>query len=93
MTVSTANPFVNILLLLLVVYWWLVVFRMLVDTAPGLRNSLGPNYSHLFRWTEPAIRPFRRWVPPAWGVDLSMIATLISLLIIQELVVFAARHI
>jgi uncharacterized protein YggT (Ycf19 family) len=90
--VQAPNPAAQLVNLVITLYWWVILFRLLVDWQAGLRFSMGPAYATLLRATEPYLKPFRRWAPPAWNVDLSGISALVSLLILQEVVIFIARQ-
>jgi YggT family protein len=84
--------FFKILLLLLSLYRWAVIFAavysMLVafnvlDTRNRLVWSIG---DFLYRVTEPALRPIRRFMPDLGAVDISPIILLILIFAVEMLV-------
>ncbi|OUS18572.1 hypothetical protein A9Q97_00775 [Rhodospirillales bacterium 47_12_T64] len=59
---------------------WLVAFNV-INTQNQFVNSIG---SFLYRLTEPALRPIRRYVPNLGGLDLSFIVLLLIILFTQN---------
>lgn len=64
-----------------VVLSWLVAFDI-VNTRNQFVRTIG---DFLYRLVEPALRPFRRILPNLGGVDLSPLALIVVLLLIQGL--------
>ncbi|AZO50104.1 MAG: YggT family protein [Mesorhizobium sp.] len=71
------------------IYWWIVIgaaiFSWLyafnvVNSRNQLVNSIG---TMLYRLTEPALRPIRRFLPDLGGVDISPIILLLALTFIS----------
>ncbi|MFD2205066.1 YggT family protein [Kiloniella antarctica] len=58
---------------------WLVAFNV-INTSNQFVNSLG---TFLYRITEPALRPIRRYVPSIGGMDLSFIVLLLIIIFLQ----------
>lgn len=67
------------------IYWWIVIgaaiFSWLyafnvVNSRNELVNSIG---TMLYRLTEPALRPIRRFLPDLGGIDISPIILLLAL--------------
>jgi len=54
---------------------WLVAFNV-VNTSNRFVYTVG---DFLWRLTEPALRPFRRIIPPIGGMDLTPIALILAL--------------
>ena len=62
---------------------WLAAFNVV-----NQRNSVVAAVSEfLWRATEPALRPFRRFVPLVGGVDISPIALILLLVFLRDVVV------
>ena len=51
---------------------------------PGAYN---PAVDLLYKITEPVLNPFRRWVPPIGGMDLSPMAALLALQVLKMLLI------
>jgi len=60
---------------------WLVAFNV-VNTQNRLVNSVG---EILYRITEPALRPIRRFLPHMGGIDLSPIVLILLLFFVRNL--------
>jgi YggT family protein len=61
---------------------WLVHFGV-VNTRNQLVSMIG---EFLWRLTEPALRPIRRFVPKFGGVDISPIVLILALLFVQMVI-------
>ena len=73
--ISSLLGLLIIALIVTAVLSWLVAFDII-----NLRNRLaGSLYYGLQRFTEPVLRPIRRFVPPLGGVDLSFIVLFLLL--------------
>jgi YggT family protein len=58
-------------------YFFLIIAAVLVSwLGQGLRHPFVPLLQQL---TEPVLRPFRRFVPPIAGIDLSPLFALIAI--------------
>ncbi|BAV48688.1 membrane protein [Mesorhizobium sp. 113-1-2] len=71
------------------IYWWIIIgaaiFSWLyafnvVNSRNQAVNSIG---TMLYRLTEPALRPIRRFLPDLGGVDISPIVLLLALTFIS----------
>ena len=60
---------------------WLIAFNV-VNTRNPIVTSL---IDFLYRVTEPVMRPFRRIIPNLGGLDLSPIAVLLAIWLIQDI--------
>ncbi len=58
---------------------WLVAFNV-INTSNQFVNSVG---TFLYRLTEPALRPIRRYVPSIGGMDMSFIVLLLIIIFLQ----------
>jgi YggT family protein len=61
---------------------WLVAFNV-VNTRNRLVYTVG---DFLYRATEPALRPIRRFVPLLGGVDVSPVVLILLLIFLQNLI-------
>ena len=61
---------------------WLVAFNV-VNTQNRLVYMIG---DFLYRVTEPALRPIRRYVPLMGGVDISPVVLILILIFVQRLI-------
>ncbi|HSG88357.1 MAG TPA: YggT family protein [Pseudomonadales bacterium] len=62
-------------------FWALVLIVILSWVAPGSRH---PGAMLLHQITEPLLAPFRRLIPPIGGIDLSVMAVFLILVLIQN---------
>jgi len=83
----------SIILMLLNLYWWAVILAAVVSTLISFnvldtRNrAIWAIADFLYRLTEPALRPIRRWMPNLGPVDISPIILLILIYAAEALVV------
>lgn len=67
---------------------WLVAFNV-VNTSNRVVYMIG---DFLYRITEPALRPIRRFLPNLGGIDLSPVILILIIYFVQSLLIgFAAR--
>ncbi len=59
---------------------WLIAFNVVNSYNPVVRTVNG----FLFRLTEPLLRPLRRFIPPAGGLDLSPLALIFIIYFLQS---------
>jgi YggT family protein len=62
---------------------WLVAFNV-INTGNQFVNTVG---TVLYRLTEPALAPIRRFMPNLGGIDLSPIVLLLLIFFLQQLLV------
>ena len=60
---------------------WLVAFNV-INTRNRFVHSVG---SFLYRVTEPALRPIRRFIPNLGGIDISPVILILLLFFVQSL--------
>ena len=83
----------SIILMLLSLFWWAVILAAVVSTLISFnvldtRNrAIWAIADFLYRLTEPALRPIRRWMPNLGPVDISPIILLILIYAAEALVV------
>ena len=64
------------------VFSWLIAFNV-VNTSNRFVYSVG---EMLYRVTEPALRPIRRFLPNLGGIDISPVILILALLFIRDVV-------
>ena len=64
---------------------WLVAFNV-VNPHNNVVRQIG---DFLFRITEPALAPIRRYMPDLGGIDISPIVLIFGLVLLQDLVILA----
>ena len=82
----------DILMILLNILWWIIIVQAVMSwlIAFNVINThndfVGQLWYVLDRITEPLYRPFRRIMPDFGGLDLTPMAVLILLIIMQQAV-------
>ena len=77
--------------LALYLYWWIIILSAIFSwlyafNVVNPRNQfVGSVGNMLFRLTEPALRPIRRYMPDLGGIDISPIILLLIIYFIREL--------
>jgi YggT family protein len=86
-------PIIGLVIQILDIYWWIVIISVLVSWLITLGVLTTANHvvrgvlDVLYRLTEPAYRPFRRFLPNFGGLDITpLIVLLIIWLVRTELV-------
>lgn len=80
------NPYVaQFTITFLQILTWAIIARALMSWLPIDPSS--PLYQLLYRVTEPIIDPIRRVLPPMGFIDLSPLAAILLLWVMQSLVV------
>jgi YggT family protein len=64
------------------VFSWLIAFNV-VNTSNRFVYSVG---EMLYRVTEPALRPIRRFLPNLGGIDISPVILILALLFVRDVV-------
>lgn len=84
---------IQTILLALDIYWWIIiaaaVFSWLyafnvVNSGNQLVGSIG---TFLYKATEPALRPIRRFLPDLGGIDISPIILLLIIFFIRQFII------
>ena len=70
-------------------YILIIICRALISWVSP--DPLNPIVRFLYRATEPVLRPIRRWLPSAMGLDLSPLVVLVALQFIEWFVVDTLR--
>jgi YggT family protein len=75
------------------IYWWIIIASAIFSwlyafNVVNSRNQfVGTVGNMLFRLTEPALRPIRRFMPDLGGIDISPIILLLILFFIRQFIV------
>ncbi len=77
--------------LALSIYWWIVILSAVFSWLYAF-NVVNPNNQFvgmvgqtLYRLTEPALRPIRRFLPDLGGIDISPIILLLAIFFVRQL--------
>lgn len=82
-------PVIRILIAILDIYWWLVIIQAIASwlIAFNILNTYSRPVAmildFLYRATEPALRPIRRFVPPLGGLDVTPIILLLLIWLVE----------
>ncbi|MBF0437025.1 MAG: YggT family protein [Magnetococcales bacterium] len=71
------------------IYTWLILIRVLLSWVNP--DPYNPIVQFLLQATEPVLRPFRRLIPSVAGLDLSPVAALLAVQLVQRLLVGLLR--
>lgn len=66
------------------IYSWLYLFNV-INTQNQFVSMIG---DFLYRVTEPALRPIRRWMPDLGGIDISPIILLLLIFFIERVIIY-----
>jgi YggT family protein len=80
------NELLNLYLFVLLVtavLSWLVAFNV-VNTRHPVVSIVG---DILYRVTEPVLKPMRRYIPNAGGLDLSFLVLILIILFVQQVII------
>lgn len=81
---------IQTLVLALDIYWWLLIAAAVFSwlyafNVVNSRNQfVGSIGNFLFRVTEPALRPIRRFLPDLGGIDISPIILLLIIFFVRQ---------
>ncbi len=84
---------IQTVLLALDIYWWIVIASAVFSWlyAFNVVNSnnqiVGMIGSFLFKATEPALRPIRRFMPDLGGIDISPIILILVIFFLRQFIV------
>ena len=74
------------------IYWWIIIASAIFSwlyafNVVNPRNQfVGTIGNFLFRVTEPALRPIRRFLPDLGGIDISPIILLLVLFFVRQFI-------
>ncbi len=72
------------IIIAMAVFSWLVAFNV-VNQRNQVVATIG---DVLYRMTEPLLRPIRRYMPNMGGIDLSPLALLLGIFLIQRIIAY-----
>ncbi|KQZ93253.1 hypothetical protein ASD64_19125 [Mesorhizobium sp. Root157] len=81
---------IQTLVLALDLYWWIIIASAIFSwlyafNVVNPRNQfVGTIGNMLFKLTEPALRPIRRFMPDLGGIDISPIILLLALFFVRQ---------
>ncbi len=83
------DPLLQVLIFVVDIYWWVVIAAAIMSWLIAF-NLVNTNNraihviaDFLYRATEPAFRPFRRFVPNLGGLDISPVIVLVILFFLR----------
>jgi YggT family protein len=88
------NPFVWLIDTLITVYIWLLIAQAILSwlLAFGVVNRYNRGVAvigdFLYRVTEPALRPIRRWLPSFGGIDISPVVLILLLMFLERFIFY-----
>ncbi|MBX3571664.1 MAG: YggT family protein [Mesorhizobium sp.] len=83
---------IQTIILALDIYWWLIILSAIFSwlfafNVINTRNQFVAMVADfLYKVTEPALRPIRRFLPDLGGIDISPIILLLILFFIRQLI-------
>lgn len=83
---------IQTIVLALDLYWWIIIASAIFSwlyafNVVNSRNQVvGTIGNMLFRLTEPALKPIRRFMPDLGGIDISPIVLLLALFFIRQFI-------
>jgi YggT family protein len=84
---------IQTLVLALDIYWWLIIASAIFSWLYAF-NVVNPRNqfvmtigNSLFRITEPALRPIRRFMPDLGGIDISPIILLLVIFFVRQFII------
>jgi YggT family protein len=76
--------------LVLQVYMWIVIIRAIISWVNP--DPYHPIVQFLYRSTEPVLRPIRRVLPAAWGIDFSPLVVILAIIFLDQFLVASLRE-
>lgn len=87
-------PFINLIMLVIQLYIWVVIAGAVLSwliafNVVNTQNRFVYTIADvLYRLTEPALRPIRRFLPELGGLDLSPIVLILGLILLQDIIAY-----
>lgn len=88
---------IQTILMALNIYWWIIIASAVFSwlyafNVVNPRNQfVGAIGNALYRLTEPALRPIRRFMPDLGGIDISPIILLLILFFLQQFIIYTVK--
>lgn len=86
------EPFFYILLIILDLYFWVLIVWVVMSwliafEVINTRNRFVYQLNYfLFRVTEPALKPIRRFMPNLGGIDISPVVLMLAIFFLQRMI-------
>ncbi|MFQ5684870.1 MAG: YggT family protein [Candidatus Binatia bacterium] len=74
----------------LFVYMWMVIIRAVISWVNP--DPYNPIVQFLYRSTEPVLKPVRRALPIAWGIDFSPLVVILAIMFLDQFFVASLRE-
>jgi len=72
------------------IYMWIIIIRAIVSWVNP--DPYNPFVQLLHRTTEPVLRPIRRALPSAWGIDFSPMVAILAIIFLDQFLVASLRE-
>ena len=88
---------IDVILIALQLYIWLLVASALLSwliafNVINTRNQfVAMVWEFLYRITEPALRPIRRFMPNLGGIDISPVILILIIILIERIIIYYIR--
>ena len=85
-------PLINFIVMLINLYIWVIIISAVLSWLVAFNVvNMQNQFVHmiadfLYRITEPALRPIRRYIPYLGGIDISPIVLILLLILIRDVV-------
>ncbi|MFQ5801518.1 MAG: YggT family protein [Candidatus Methylomirabilales bacterium] len=74
----------------LFVYMWMVIIQAVISWVNP--DPYNPIVQFLYRSTEPVLKPVRRVLPIAWGIDFSPLVVILAIMFLDQFFVASLRE-
>ena len=72
------------------IYMWIIIIRAVISWVTP--DPYNPIVQFLYRSTEPVLRPVRRYLPAAWGIDFSPLVVILTIIFLDQFLVGSLRE-
>lgn len=72
------------------IYMWIIIIRAVISWVNP--DPYNPIVQFLYRSTEPVLRPVRRYLPVAWGIDFSPLVVIVVIIFLDQFLVGSLRE-
>jgi YggT family protein len=72
------------------IYMWIIIIRAVISWVNP--DPYNPIVQFLYRCTEPVLRPVRRYLPMAWGIDFSPLVVIFAIIFLDQFLVGSLRE-
>jgi YggT family protein len=72
------------------IYMWIIIIRAVISWVNP--DPYNPIVQFLYRVTEPVLRPVRRYLPVAWGIDFSPLVVIFAIIFLDQFLVGSLRE-